>query len=190
MSKYFQQGFILLFLITLTSCGTQKSSTNEFKVNSKLNSEYNESKKSFSGQLNFSDYAAIKSDIEKELNVEIPYGKTILINYMQKAPNCISAKFNSDEIPTFTDKGVQISKTVSSNNNTVDYFAFSNDSFYSNYYKERKDFHLDSGFFYEKVFTLHENCRAFIAIKPNGDFLKHYGEDYYTEVRIFLENVN
>ncbi len=49
------------------------------------------------------------------------------------------------------------------------------------------EFILDSGFFYENVFTEHQNCEAFLIIKPNGDFHKFYGEDYYTEVENFLE---
>ena len=49
------------------------------------------------------------------------------------------------------------------------------------------EFIIDSGFFYENVFTEHQNCAGFLIIKPNGDFYKQYGEDYYSEVKAFFE---
>ena len=33
-----------------------------------------------------------------------------------------------------------------------------------------------------------ENCRGFFIIKPNENFMKYYGGDYYSEVKKILEN--
>jgi hypothetical protein len=129
----------------------------------------------------------LKINLEKELNTKIPEGKSILINYRQKARNCISLSLNNNDFLKFTNRRIKISSRISADNNTSDYFVFKKNAFYINLYKEKQNFKLDSGFFYNNIFTLHETCDAFFIIKPNGDFLKYYGGDYFSKVKTFLE---
>ena len=72
-------------MITVISCRTTKTSNIKAFVNTKANTEYKKSIKVFSGKLNTSEYNELKNIIEKELNVKIPPGKSILINFNQKA---------------------------------------------------------------------------------------------------------
>lgn len=174
-------------MITAISCRTTKTSNIKAFVNTKANTEYKKSIKVFSGKLNTSEYNELKNIIEKELNVKIPPGKSILINFNQKAPNCISLGLSNKDVSTVTDNRVWISSGISSNNNAADFYVFTDDSFHKDIYQARLNFKLDSGFFYNNVFTLHENCTAIFVIKPNGDFLKYYGEDSFSEVKYFLE---
>lgn len=188
LNKLLKPIFTSVILATLISCGTNKSATSESKVNSKLNSEYKESRKSFSGKLDSIQYVQMIQVLEKELDTKIPEKKTILINYVQYGSNCIYARFNANETSKMINKGIKISNTIASENDILDFFVFTEDAFYNNLYNEDNDYKLDSGFFYNNVFTLHENCRAFIIIKHNGEFLKYYGEDYFDQVKSFLED--
>ncbi|MFK5981515.1 MAG: hypothetical protein QM499_01275 [Flavobacteriaceae bacterium] len=129
----------------------------------------------------------MKRHLEKELNTKIQEGKSILINYRQKARNCISLSLSNSNFSKFTNRGIKISSRISAENNTSDYFVYEKNAFYKNLYKEKQNFKLDSGFFYNNIFTLHETCDAFFIIKPNGNFLKYYGGDYFSIVKTFLE---
>lgn len=181
---------LILLVSTFFSCATNKIrdiKTNiDIEVNTKLNPELIKSRKMFSGKLNNSQYKILKINLEKELNTKIPEGKSILINYRQKARNCISLSLNNNAFLKFTNRGIEISSRISAENNTLDYFVFEENAFYKNLYKEKQNFKLDSGFFYNNIFTLHETCDAFFIIKPNGDFLKYYGGDYFSIVKTFL----
>lgn len=188
LSKQIKKIFYLISLITLISCGINKKVVVKSDVNTKPDTEYKKSRKAFSGKLNDSEYKELISLIESELKTTIPEGKSVLINYNQKAQNCISLSLNDKDISTVIKNRVLISSRISSNNNTINFFVYANDSYHKDIYQERDNFILDSGFFYDNVFTEHENCEAFLIIKPNGNFLKYYGEDYYSEVSEFLEN--
>ena len=85
-----------------------------------------------------------------------------------------------------TDNGLRISNEISAKNNAIDFFVFIKDSYNNAILSTREQFILDKGFFHNKVFTLHENCKDFFILKPDGEFMKYYGEDYYTEVECFL----
>lgn len=182
---------LILLVNTLFSCATNKITdikpNIDIEVNTKLNPELIESRKKFLGKLNNSQYKILKINLEKELNTKIPEGKTILINYRQKARNCISLSLNNNDFLKFTNRGIKTSSRISVDNNTSDYFVFEENTFYKNLYKENQNFKLDSGFFYNNIFTLHETCDAFFIIKSNGDFLKYYGGDYFSIVKTFLE---
>jgi hypothetical protein len=191
MNNHLKIYSFILLVNTLFSCATNKITdikpNIDIEVKTKLNPELIKSRKAFSGKLNNSQYILLKINLEKELNTKIPEGKSILINYRQKARNCISLGLNYNDFSKYTNRGIQISSKINSDNNTVDYFVYEKNAFYKNLYKENKNFKLDSGFFYNKIFTLHETCDAFFIIKPNGDFLKYYGGDYFSIVKTFLE---
>ena len=177
----------VILALSITSCRSQNTTETHSAINTEPNSKYIESKKTFFGKLDQNDYNEIRAAIEKELNSKIPQNKAILINYSQKGQNCISMRFNEDTFLNFISKRISISSDVCSKNNAVDFFVFSDDSFHKEQYKGNKKFLSDSGYFYNIFFTLHENCEAFFILKPNGNFMKYYGEDYYTEVENFLK---
>ena len=75
--------------VIIASCTSKKTSHKTSAVNTKYNKEYIASKKSFLGKLNPAQYIEIKTALELELKTKLTEGKTILINYVQNAPNCI-----------------------------------------------------------------------------------------------------
>ncbi|MBQ0768590.1 MAG: hypothetical protein KBT58_04820 [Bizionia sp.] len=184
MSTTFKYIVLMLISSVFISCGTNNTSK-KAKVNTTLNATYQKSRKAFSGQLSNTEYKDILSILEEELNTTFHSGKPILINFNQKASNCLAIRFS--DIKGFINKGIAISSRMSAEHNAVDFFVYTNDAYYKDIYKENDKFILESGFFSENIFTLHENCQAFIIIKPSGEFYKFYGEDYYSEVRKFLE---
>jgi len=181
MNKILKKVIYLISINLLISCGTNKG------VNTQPNSKYKNSEKAYSGTLNNTDYNELIKKLETELTTTIPDDKSILVNFSQKAPNCISVRFSEKDNKQMVNKGIRISSRISSNNNAIDFFVYTQDSYNKETYKKMTEYILDSGFFYKNVFTEHQNCKAFIVIKPNGDFYKYYGEDYYTKVESFLK---
>jgi hypothetical protein len=187
MNKILKKGAYFISIIFLISCGTNKITTENKDVNTQPNSKYKKSRKAYSGKLNNSEYKELIKNLESELKTTIPNDKSILVNFNQKAPNCISVRFGEKDNKQVVNNRIRISSRISSNNNVLDFFVYTKDSYNEDIYEKTAEFILDSGFFYENVFTEHQNCEAFLIIKPNGDFYKYYGEDYYTEVENFLE---
>jgi len=54
--------------------------------------------------------------------------------------------------------------------------------------QNNKNYILDSGYFYKAIFTLHKICSAFLVLKPNGEILKHYDADYFSQMGDFLKS--
>ncbi|WP_191859366.1 hypothetical protein [Hanstruepera ponticola] len=187
MNRILKKGVCFISIIFLISCGTNKITTENKDVNTQPNSKYKKSRKAYSGKLNNSEYGEIIKKIEMELKTTIPNNKSILVNFNQKAPNCLSVRLSEKDNIQVAKNRIRISSQISSNNNTIDFFVYTKDSYNKEIYEKMPEFILDSGFFYENVFTEHQNCEAILIIKPNGDFHKYYGEDYYTEVDFFLE---
>jgi len=187
MKNIFNLLLYLVFCIPPTSCSIQKKNTeNQSSINSSINEGYNKSNKIFTGTLNDTEYNDILKILEVELNTLIPDGKSILINYGQKAPNCILFGKKERVQSKVVDNGIAISSRISSSHNAVDFFVYQKNSYFEEIFQTKKEYKLDSGFFHDNIFTLHENCSAFFLLKPNGDFLKYYGEDYFSEVESFL----
>ncbi len=187
MKKNLKKGTYFLSIIFLICCGTNKIVCQNKDINTEPNSKYKESRKAYSGTLNIHEYKELINNLEAELKTTIPNNKSILINFNQKAPNCISVRFNEKDTKQMTSKKIEISSRMSSNNNAIDFFIYTKDSYNKKIYEKMNKFILDSGFFYNNVFTEHQNCAGFLIIKPNGQFYKYYGEDYYSEVKAFFK---
>ncbi|AOW09664.1 hypothetical protein [Flavobacterium gilvum] len=170
---------LLAFIVTL-SCST--------KYNSYPNREYEKAAKTYSGQLTTEHYNTLIKELERELKTTIPRDKSILINYQQDARNCILIRFDNNEIKRVTKNIINISKQMTSENNAVDYFVYKGDSPLKQYYPKNFNLILDSGYFANNVFTNNEICAAFFIVKPNGKFMTHFGDDYFTEVQNFLQS--
>lgn len=110
-------------------------------------SELRKSSKSFSGKLNKLDYEELIALLESELNTTIPEGKSVQINYSQKARYCFVLLMNDKDNSTVTDNCIRISSTISSENNTLDFFVYTKDSFNRDIYSQKDYFRLDSWFF-------------------------------------------
>jgi hypothetical protein len=174
--------YLIFIIIILTSCKSQK----EVKVNTKGNNKYRKSIKSFRGTLTRDEYANFIFNLELELKTKLPEDKSVLINYSQRGDNCILLSVDKESFITINQNVIRISNRISDEYHAVDFFVYSENSFFKDFYSRDKKYQLDSGFFYNVVFTLHENCQGFFILKPNGDFLKHYGRDYFTIVKNFL----
>ena len=120
------------------------------------------------------------------MKTEVPENKTILINYYQNGTNCHEYGLNKRDAKIVTENGIRISQTMSKENNAIDFFVFTADCLNKELYENRDNFILDSSVFSTNFFTLKENCCAFFILKLNGEFLKYYGTDYFSEVEYFL----
>ncbi len=186
MNKIFEKAIYLIFTLFLISCGNQKV-VNNIKINSSLNSKYKKSRTAYSGKFKKNEHDELVKMLEVELKTKLPKNKSILINYKQKATNCLDASLSEKSISQITNNEIRISSRMSSIYNAIDFFIYTEDSFNKKVYEKLSKFIIDSGFFYNNVFTEHQNCAGFIIIKSNGDFYKRYGEDYYSEVEAFLK---
>lgn len=174
---------LFLCLYCLSSCKTGAQ-----RVNSRLNNEYLASIKTFKGNLNSTDLREVRARLETALNTKLYPDKAIVINYVQSARNCFEMQFPKQTRTQIMNNSVRISSKLSLEGNAQDFFVYNSDATDVDLLSKRDKFILDSGFFHKEIFTLHENCRAFFIIKPNGDFIKHYGSDYYTHVKNFLQS--
>lgn len=188
MNKLFKKGAYFISIILLVSCGTNKIITENKGVNTKLNSKYKKSRKAYYGTLNKTEYKELINKLETEFKTTIPNDKSILVNFTQKAPNCISVQFSKKRNEQLTSNSIRISSRISSNNNVTDFFVYTKNSYHRDIYEKLTEFVLDSGFFHENIFSDNENCKGFLIVKPTGEFYKYYGEDYYSKVQEFLEN--
>ena len=175
----------LILIFFFYSCSVQNKA--EEKINTKINKDYISSRKAFYGKLNEVEYREIRETIINELNTQIPNKNAILINYYQKGNNCYEYGLGEKSGKSVIDNSINISARMSKDYDTTDFFMYSSDCLDKERVENRKNFILDSGFFYNNIFTLKENCRAFFILKPNGEFMKYYGSDYFSEVRKFLE---
>ncbi|WP_026899353.1 hypothetical protein [Daejeonella oryzae] len=176
---------LLIFSLLFFSCSAQKNKMG--KINTKINKEYIASRKKSVGKLNLDEYKKIRELIIDELKTEIPSNKSILVNFYQFGSNCFEYGITKKDAMTVIDNSIRISSRMSKENNAIDFFVYSENVLNKERVENRKNFILDSGFFAENIFTLQENCRAFFILKPNGEFLKYYGSDYYSEVEKFLK---
>ena len=173
---------LILSLTFINLCEAQKKSP---KVNTDFNKEFRKHIKSFSGKFSKSKYIDFKKILERELDTIIPEGKTIIIHFKQKAPNCTTKR---KHLRGVTKNEIRISSRISTKHNAVDFFVYSKDSYFKDFYSKNKNFILDSGYFHKAIFTLHKICSAFLVLKPNGEILKHYDGDYYSQISDFLKN--
>ncbi|WP_374542362.1 hypothetical protein, partial [Flavobacterium sp.] len=112
-----------------------------------VNESYESSVKTFIGELSKEDYLILKNNIEKELNVVIPEGKKILINYYQKGANCFDLHFDKQTQSMVMDNSIRLSNKFCSQNNAVGYFVNSRDCFQRDIIAKKNIFIEDSGFF-------------------------------------------
>lgn len=176
---------LLSVLFIFSNCGAQKDKVG--KINTKINEEYLKSRKTFYGKLNAEEYIQIRKLLETELKVEISGNRSILINYFQNGDNCSEYNLNTKSGNAVINNYVQLSSEISARHSGIDFFVYSEDALNKDRLENRENFILDHGFFTQNFFTLKENCRAYFILKPNGDFMKHYGGDYFSEVEEFLQ---
>jgi hypothetical protein len=184
-----KKNLIIILCITLVQTSkAQEKIISDTKVNVKLNRKLIKSRKKIEGKLNDSENNALRKQLSKELSFDIPDDKNILINYDQKGNNCMTYSYTPQEFKTMMSEEISISNLVTKNNNTIDFFVYNEDSFFINFFKENNRYILDSDFFKKNIFTLSENCEGFFILKTNGEFMKYYGEDYYSDVSRYIEN--
>lgn len=181
----FNKFYLFVAYVIFFSCSAQTKTSS--KINTKVNSEYMASRKTFVGKLSPDEYKDIRGMIEKELKIENADNKTILINYYQYGNHCSELGLSKKNAAGVIDNCIEISANMSKKYNMIDFFVYSENVSNKEIIENKKNFILDSGFLSNNIFTLQENCRAFFILKPNGDFMKYYGSDYYSEVEKFLK---
>ena len=72
--------------------------------------------------------------------------------------------------------------------NAVDFFVYSQNAFFKDIYESKNYYNKDPGYFKNTIFIREENCKAFFILKPNGEFIIEYGQDYFTEVEKFFNS--
>lgn len=179
----------IIFFTLFSSFGLLYSQTyfNGKKVNTNpRNKEYWESRKRIYGELNLVEYSQLKSELERELNIKIQEGKSIFISYEQAASNCSLIKVRKVYLQGFHQLYTSYVGKMSRENNAVDFYMYDANSFLKSYAEKNIKYHLDSGYFATKIFTLKESCEAFFILKPSGKFIISYGTDNLGTAQEFL----
>ena len=184
LSNYLQF-FILGIALILISCSSGKVNTQD-GVYTRIDEEYKKTRKTALGQLDQNDYEKLIEELERVMDTTIPKGRGILINFNQRAPYCYSYAYDESTIETITDNSIQISANICVKNAAVDYFIYTSNSYFKSIYEKKKEYKLDPGYFADKVFSLKENCSGFLALRADGQFMKYYGDDYFTKAAQFL----
>ena len=76
---------------------------------------------------------------------------------------------------------------MSKEHNAIYFFVYTKDAFHKDSHQNDKRFILDHGYLHKTIFTEHKNCKGIFVLKPNGEFLKYYGEDNYMDADAFLK---
>jgi hypothetical protein len=142
--------------------------------------------KSIMGKLKVKNIKSSVKKIEQELPYKISSQDAVLIHFRQQADNCISMRENGSNYLKSLKFNIKMSSKVSRGQGLSDFFVFTKDAYLMDRVAMKNNFIMDSGFFSNNIFTEREMCSAFIIIKPNGKFLKYYGEDYNTKIKDFL----
>lgn len=183
----------IITFVVLVSCGssngigsTNASIVSNENINTTFNNEYKRHIKEYYGQIESKEYEVIRKKIEQELPYKISPQDAVLIHFRQQADNCISMRENGSNYLKSLKFNLKMSSKVSRGQGLSDFFVFTKDAYLMDRVAMKNNFIMDSGFFSNNIFTEREMCSAFIIIKPNGKFLKYYGEDYYTKIKDFL----
>ena len=181
----FLQFFILGIALILISCSSGKVNTRD-GVYTRIDEEYKKTRKTALGQLNPTDYQKLIEELERVMDTTIRKGRGVLINFRQRAPYCYTYAYNESAIETMTNNSIQFSANICVKNMAVDYFIYTADCYFKSIYEKKKEYKLDPGYFANEVFTLKENCSGFLALRTDGQFMKYYGDDYFTKAAQFL----
>jgi len=197
MFKLFNDVFKLILIIFLLflSCKTLPRDTfpnpknSQYRIpdsiNTTLNREFIKSRKSFAGSIKDENITILYIALERYLKTKLHRGKSVLINYKQRGNNCFNYSYHDLVIVTGNIK--RISNRISKNYAIQDFFIFSKSAYNRDVFEETGYYIEDSGFFKKNIFTIEETCDAFFLFKPNGEFLKFYGGDYFSEIKNFME---
>ena len=184
----------IITFVVLVSCGSSNdtgsadaSIVSTKNINTTFNNEYRRHIKEYYGQIESKEYEVIRKKIEQELPYQISPQNAVLIHFRQQANNCISMYENGSNYLKSLKFNLKMSSKVSKGQGLSDFFVFTKDAYLLDQINMKKNFIMDSGFFSNNIFTEREMCSAFIIIKPDGKFLKYYGEDYYTKIKDFLK---
>lgn len=179
-----KNGIFSLVILFLISCASSERLAYR-EAKSKVDKKYHARQKGFYGKLSSSEYRQLLQQFEKELDVKLTPGKGVLINFYDNGANCVLSKI--DYMYGTINRGIQISGDLGEMYNYEDYFVYGQDAIHKYWVQEHKKFIPDTGLFKDIVFSDNDSCEGFMAIKPNGEYLKYYGVDYYSLVRDFFE---
>ncbi|MDT8347451.1 MAG: hypothetical protein RQ756_06590 [Flavobacteriaceae bacterium] len=171
---------ILMFTAVFVFTGC-KSTEQAPKYNTKINTKYKESVKTYVGQLNPAELSKLRQEVMQALKTDWPKDQAIMVHFYQEAYNCYEYGIAEESAKNMQRKVFQISQRWAIKNNALHFFVYTNEYLYPEQISASGRPREDTGFFKDNVFTLNENCRAVLIVKPNGAFYKHYGNDYFTD---------
>lgn len=178
---------IVLGIIVLNNCTPTKKVILSSKINTKLNKENYNARKTFYGQLNEKEHVILIKKIEKSLDISINKSQNLLINFKQNGSNCILAGIESNRISKVFTRTEEISEEVTKPFSTQNFLVYAKDSYFIEFLSDRNKWIKDTGFIDTEIFKLKESCSAFFLIKPSGEFCLYYGGDYFSFVKNRLE---
>tara|TARA_R110000850_G_scaffold168825_3_gene293937 strand:- start:718 stop:1287 length:570 start_codon:yes stop_codon:yes gene_type:complete len=189
MNKFRISLFAILLFLPIYSI-SQEPTNSKLELNTVYNEEYENSTENYTGELKENAYSIIRKKIESALSTKIPEENSILIHFTQNGRNCVEMNNNGKKYLKFLKNRTKNSSKISSEYQVSDFFVFAKDAFFLEQVEMKHNYVIDTGFFYENVFDIHENCSAFFLLKPNGKFMKYYGSDYFSWIWNFLEIVD
>ncbi|WP_111683463.1 hypothetical protein [Winogradskyella tangerina] len=182
-----------LLAILFWGCSSQKpsnpltSSINFENYNYKFGRKYAKNRLIYSGKVK----SEILDDLQRfvsSISSDFDKNKTLLINFEYDAYHCISAN------PKYIKNADKLLQNVFniSNRHAVKFdiqhlCAYSKSSPLVDYLSENPNWVLDNGIIENTFFSNSQICSGFVIIEPDGSFLCHFGEDYFSEVNDYFE---
>ncbi|MBL4606186.1 MAG: hypothetical protein JKY02_11150 [Flavobacteriaceae bacterium] len=120
------------------------SSSQDNKVNNKLNKEYRSHLKGIYGKLSIDDYKSVMNSISKHTGVELKFNKKLYINFQQEGEHCILYGADKKSIKYVFSKIQSISKRVTKRYNTQRLLIYTKNSFFFKILKKRNKWKLDN----------------------------------------------
>lgn len=180
-----KKDLILLFEDKIKT--VSKNSVHHFRMESNTGEDYSINLHEVRGTLDEIEYETILKKFQKELDSSIIRDSPVLIQFKQDAPHCYSGDTITYNNKLLIKEEVRILNRISRTNKVQNYFVYDSKSPFAELFMDLDDYTLDSGYFYRNIFTQHENCSAFLLIKPDGRFVKYYGEGFYSIISDFLK---
>lgn len=181
---------LFCFLLNFTFLYSQLKFDEKKVITDPFDPSYSGSRQYFYGQLKPEEHSILMGELEIELKTKLPRDKAIVINYNHAAYFCSFAKLNNSDKIRVIKNGIRISNRICKDNNAIDFFVYTKNSFFKKILEQNPLYILDSGYFSNKFFTKKESCKAYFVLKPNGHFITIYGTDQLSEVDNYLKKTH
>ncbi|MCB0398456.1 MAG: hypothetical protein KDD26_02325 [Winogradskyella sp.] len=179
-----------LFLSILLGCKSKEPKVlpiDSKNYNYKYGHKYAKNRLSYSGKINSERLKELRSFIFS-ISSDFDINQTLLINFKNDGSYCISAnpKYISN-IPKSLQNIYNMSNKFAVKYNIQHLCSFSKSSPFFEYLSENSNWVIDNGTIENIFFRSNQICSGFVIIEPDGSFLCHFGEDYFSEISNYLK---